>query len=326
MNFTENAIEIDHLVKVYGEKTADPVRALDGLSLDVKRGEIFGLLGRNGAGKTTLLRILTTLILPTSGKVSLLGIDVRDHPYEVRKRLCAVLQENAVELYLSVLDNLATYARFHAIPDKEIRERAEKAIEQFDLGSSRNQKLIDLSGGLKRRVQVAKVFMVDKPVVFLDEATTGMDPISKRTTLDGIREQARKGRTIFLTTHMLQEAEELCDTIAIIDKGRCIASGDVQKIKSLATRAFDISITFDSLSDDIIAELHALPLLKFTYKHNTVEMCIKGTDPSALDIINRLAARNTIVHFEVTSASLEDAFLELLGQGRVSRMEKGENR
>ncbi len=317
MRMPENAIVVDNVVKVYGEKTPAPVRAIDGLSLTVRKGEIFGLLGRNGAGKTTLLRILTTLILPTSGNVSLLGIDVRKHPYEVRKNICAVLQENAVELYLSVLDNLATYARFHSVPKSEIRRRAERAIEQFELGECRNQKLIDLSGGLKRRVQVAKVFMVDKPVVFLDEATTGMDPISKRTTLDAIREQALRGRTVFLTTHMLQEAEELCDTITIIDKGRCVASGDLQTIKSLASRAFDISITFESLTEAVLDELKGLPLLKLSHKHNTVEMCVQEADGSALDIVNRLAAKHSIVHFEVTSASLEDVFLELLGQNRV---------
>ena len=325
MNLPENAIVVDNVVKVYGEKTSTPIRAIDGLTLAVKRGEIFGLLGRNGAGKTTLLRILTTLVLPTSGNVSLLGIDVRKHPYEVRKNICAVLQENAVELYLSVMDNLSTYARFHSMPKSEIKRRAERAIEQFDLGDCRNQKLIDLSGGLKRRVQVAKVFMVDKPVVFLDEATTGMDPISKRTTLDAIREQARRGRTVFLTTHMLQEAEELCDTITIIDKGKCVASGDLQTIKSFASRAFDISITFESLNEAVLAELKTLPLLKLSHKHNTVEMCVKEADRSALDIVNRFAAQYPIVHFEVTSASLEDVFLELLGQSRAPLTRTEEN-
>jgi ABC-2 type transport system ATP-binding protein len=176
MSPTDIAIEAENLVKIYHVKSARPVRALDGLSLSVKQGEIFGLLGENGAGKTTLLRILTTLLHPTTGRATLMGLDVERRAYDVRKKICAVLQENAVEVFLSVEDNLTTYARFHSIPRREIGATAERVIEQFALGEFRKQKVIDLSGGLKRRVQVAKVFMVDKPVVFLDEATTGMDP------------------------------------------------------------------------------------------------------------------------------------------------------
>jgi len=187
-------------------------------------------------------------------------------------------------------------------------------MEQFGLNEYRKQKVIDLSGGLKRRVQVAKVFMVDKPVVFLDEATTGMDPINKRATLDAIRTQASAGRTIFLTTHILQEAEELCDTIAIIERGRLVATGDLQTIKSLASSVFDMTITFDILSDALVEEIRQLPLLTFKRKHNTVELSVRSTDVSAVEIITRLSASNTIIHFEVTSATLEDVFLELLAK------------
>jgi len=307
-----SVISVDNLVKIYAEGSRRPVRALDGLTLSVHQGEIFGLLGRNGAGKTTLLKILTTLIRPTSGTVSVLGKDVLRDGLEVRKNICVVLQENAVELYLSVIDNLRTYARFHSIPKLDIDQRAKLAMEQFGLAEYRNQKVIDLSGGLKRRVQVAKVFMVDKPVVFLDEATTGMDPLNKRATLDALREQARKGRTIFLTTHILQEAEELCDTVAIIDRGKCVASGDLQTIKALASRVYDISITFESLADATLQHLRNLSLLKLTRKHNTVEMSVRADAISALDLITQVTRSQKVVHFDVTSATLEDVFFELL--------------
>jgi ABC-2 type transport system ATP-binding protein len=304
------------LAKVYLRRSTAPIRALDDLTLHVRRGEIFGLLGRNGAGKTTLLRILTTLIRPSAGTASVMGFDVTKRPLDVRKSICVVLQENAVEQYLSVEDNLTTYGRFHSIPSKEIPLRSGKVMEQFALTEFRRQKVIDLSGGLKRRVQVAKVFMVNKPVVFLDEATTGMDPINKRATLDAIRAQAIAGRTIFLTTHILQEAEELCDTIAIIDRGHLVALGDLQTIKSLASSVFDMTITFDRLDEVLMDEIRRLPVLTLNRKHNTVQLSIKGTDVSAVDIITRLSATNTILHFEVTSASLEDVFLELLAHPR----------
>ena len=185
-------IETRDLVKIYrSRRGAAPVRALDGLTLEVQQGEIVGLLGRNGAGKTTLLRILTTLTRPTGGAAFIQGMNVETESERVRQAICAVLQENAVEIFLSVTDNLATYARFHSIPRLEVRGRIERALELFGLTDVRHQKVIDLSGGLKRRVQVAKVFMVDRPVVFLDEATTGMDPINKRVTIEAIRSEAR---------------------------------------------------------------------------------------------------------------------------------------
>jgi len=308
----EPAIQVTDLVKVYREKSSHPVRALDGLTLTVREGEIFGLLGRNGAGKTTLLRILTTLIEPTSGRVTILHRDAVKNPLEVRKNICVVLQENAVELYLSVRDNFFTFARFHSIPAGEVRSRTNRVIEQFGLGDYADQKVIDLSSGLKRRVQVAKVFMVDKPIIFLDEATTGMDPVNKRATIDAIREQARRGRTIFLTTHILQEAEELCDTIAIIDHGKRLACGSLQQIKSLARHALDITLTFDTLTDATLSELRALPSTKFEHTDNTVDMCVAGGEVAVLELVARLARQQRVLHVEMSSATLEDAFFELL--------------
>ncbi len=308
------AIVVKELIKKYKEKSNTPVLALDGLSLRVKAGEVFGLLGPNGAGKTTLLRILTTLTQPTSGHVEVLGFDTRTQGLEIRRNICVVLQENSVELFLSVWDNLLTYARFHSIPAVERKQRAERVIEQFGLNDVVNQKLIDLSGGLKRRVQVAKVFMVEKPLVFLDEATTGMDPINKRATLDAIREQARMGRTIFLTTHILHEAEDLCNAIAIIEKGKCVASGSVNDIKALIERVFDISITFDAIGDELLQNLQRLPTIKFSQKNTTVEMSIKGEEFASLELLSAIAKGAKVQHIEVNSATLEDAFVSLLGR------------
>jgi len=186
-------------------------------------------------------------------------------------------------------------------------------MAQFGLEEYRHQKVIDLSGGLKRRVQVAKVFMVDKPVVFLDEATTGMDPVNKRATLDAIREHARQGRTILLTTHILQEAEELCDRIAIVDQGRCLVTGDLAMIKSMATRAYDINVTFERMRPEILETASRYPLLKLRSTSTTLEMSVRGSEVSTFALLDALSHVEPIVHFEVTSASLEDVFLELLG-------------
>ncbi len=309
----DTVVRVQDLVKIYRETSRNPVRALDGLSLEVRKGEILGLLGKNGAGKTTLLRILTTLIQPTGGTAEVCGLNVVTDPYRVRQSICAVLQENAVDTFLSVLDNLTTFGRFHSIPQREILSRAESVMAQFGLDEYRHQTVIDLSGGLKRRVQVAKVFMVDKPVVFLDEATTGMDPVNKRATLEAIRQQAQQGRTILLTTHILQEAEELCDRIAIVDHGRCIAIGDLAMIKSMAVQVCDVTVAFKQMKPAILETARSFPHLKLHTTHTTLEMSIKTPDVSAFALLDALSRVEPIVHFEVTSASLEDVFLELLG-------------
>ncbi|HTO92961.1 MAG TPA: ABC transporter ATP-binding protein [Bacteroidota bacterium] len=310
------AIEAEDIVKVYDEKSHSPVRALDGLSLTVRKGEIFGLLGVNGAGKTTLLRILTTLIRPTSGRAAILGVDVIRKPYDVRKQICAVLQENAVEVFLSLEDNLATYARFHSLPRPQVSATMDRVIAQFGLEEFRKKKVIDLSGGLKRRVQVAKVFMTGKPVVFLDEATTGMDPINRRATLDAVREESRRGRTILLTTHLLEEAEELCDRIAIIDRGRVVAVGNPDRIKALGSTVITIRATYESISEEAFASLSRLPVTNVERRHTTIEVNVNGKQISPFDVLQAAGQIGPLIALEVSSGSLEDAFIGLLGAKR----------
>ncbi len=307
------AVRCADVHKVYHAGTSRAVHALNGVDLTVRRGEVFGLLGRNGAGKTTLLRILTTLILPTSGTVSVLGFDVVRHPVEIRRRLCAVLQENSVEIYLSIIDNLETFARFQGIPRAAARRKIDEAIARFGLDEFHTQKVIDLSGGAKRRLQVAKAYMADSPIVFLDEPTTGMDPITKRSTLAAFRDQARSGRTVLLTTHILQEAEELCDTIALLDHGRIVASGDLGAITAQVSDLIDISITFRSLSDDVYQQLVALAPTKISRDRDAVEMSVPITRADVFETIGRLATRCPIIALETHGATLEDAYVELLG-------------
>jgi ABC-2 type transport system ATP-binding protein len=323
MNDSGPAIQVDDLVKVYHGNSPLPLRALDGLSLTVEQGKIYGLLGQNGAGKTTLLRILTTLIRPTSGSVRVMGLDVVRQDLEVRRRICAVLQENAVEIYLSVEDNLETYARFHSIPRADIARRIAAAVEQFGLGDYRKQKVGDLSGGLKRRVQVAKVFMVDRPVVFLDEATTGMDPVNKRTTLDAIREQARQGRTIFLTTHILEEAEELCDTVAIIEGGKRVALGTPDSLKLLGSRVLEIRITYAELHGEALAPLARFPLVRWTRTGGMLALTLNADEVSPFDVLHVLGGMGRVLNLEVSGGTLEDAFLSLLGPAGAARKREG---
>ena len=247
-----DAIRVEGLRKVFRPRSRAPVNALDGLSFSVRRGHIFGLLGPNGAGKTTTLRILTTLIRPTAGSAEVAGLDVVRDPLGVRRAIVVVTQDSAAEIFLSVRDNLLTFARFHGLHGPSLRARVDDVMDKFALSAEASRKAMDLSGGFRRRIQVAKAMLVDTPIVFLDEFSTGMDPILKRSVMDLLREEARRGRTIVLTTQILSEAESLCDDILIINHGREIARGNVATIKAL-------SATHNATLEDVFVELMQQP-------------------------------------------------------------------
>ena len=305
------AIEVRNLVKVYEKRGHTPVRALDGISFTVQQGEIFGLLGPNGAGKTTALRILTTLLQPTSGTAAVMGHDVSVDPLEVRRNICVVVQDDAVELYLTVRNNFVSFGRFHGLAKAEIEPRIERVVELFGLQEYLKQQPIDLSGGLRRRVQVAKMFLVDTPVVFLDEATTGMDTLSKRATLNAIKEESRSGRTIVLTTHVLEEAEELCTSLAILNHGKVIALGDVDAVKSKTVWPYFLWMTFERMTKSVREKLSKIPSVKMDLKDRSAELTLKD-QRTALKTVALMQKTRLLQHFEITGASLEDVFVELL--------------
>ncbi len=308
---SEAALEVENLVKVYHQRRQPPVRAVDGMSFSVARGTIFGLLGPNGAGKTTILKALTTLNRPTAGRARVLGFDVVAQPLEVRRRISVVLQETAIEQFLSVRDNLLTFARFHGLDSALARRRTEEVLERFHLAPEADRKAIDLSGGYRRRVQVAKVFMVTTPVLFLDEFSTGMDPILKRAVMGYLREEARQGRTIVLTTQILSEAEELCDDILIMNKGRQVARGDLHALKLLSEGVYEVAITFERLPETIEAEIARLAPLRMKINQNTVELTLKAEEGRVLELVSELARNRRVLRVEVSGASLEDIFVEL---------------
>ncbi len=308
----EPALQVENLVKLYHPRGRQAVRAVDGLSFAVQPGTIFGLLGPNGAGKTTTLKVLTTLIQPTSGMARVQGFDVVKQELEVRRRISVVIQESAAELFLSTRDNLLTYARFHGLHGEVARRRADSALERFQISDLADRKVQDLSGGQRRRVQVAKIFMVETPVVFMDEFSTGMDPILKRAVMGYIRDDAGRGRTFVLTTQILSEAEELCDDILIINQGKQVARGDLNALKMLSEGMKEVALTFDKLPEGIEAELRALRPLHLHVNQNTVEIGLKMPEEKVLELVSNLARRGRVLRVEVAGASLEEIFVQLM--------------
>jgi len=214
------------LFKSYGN-----LMAVDGIDLDIKPGTVFGFLGPNGAGKSTTIKMLTTLIPPTSGTIEILGVNAIKNPLEVRKKIGVVLQQPSYEPNLSVEKSLEKYGMMWDVDKKTRKQRTEELIDVFDLGKIRKKKNEDLSIGQRRRVQVAREFMHEMELLFLDEPTVGLDPSARRRLLNYLKEKANAGLTIFYTTHVLTEAEYLCDEIAVINKGKILAVDTPDQLK-----------------------------------------------------------------------------------------------
>jgi ABC-2 type transport system ATP-binding protein len=318
------AIKVNEIRKVYRTSSKEPLRAVDGVSFEVPQGQIFGLLGPNGAGKTTLVKILSTMTTPTSGQASVHDFDVCRQPLEVRKRIAVVLQQTAVETLLTVEDNLRVYAYMHGLGTKETAMRMGDAMEEFELRGIARQTLQDLSLGTKRRVQVAKVFMVNSSVIFLDECTTGMDPLMKRRVLDRVRLGAKNGQTVLLTTHVLSEAEELCDRIMIVNNGTALASGSLEELRRLSRRMFHVNITFATGDADLGNRLRVLEPAELRVEGDRAEMLFKGEEAALLDRLAEVSRSVPFRHFEVRAADLEEIFVELVG-GKPADAETGTN-
>ena len=311
----DHAIEVDDVKKTYRAKSG-PVAALDGVSLSVSRGQIFGLLGPNGAGKSTLVRILSTMTPPSSGRARVMGRDVSREPLAVRRQLAVVLQQTAAETMLTVRDNLLIYAYLHGIPRQDAKQRVERIAGEFELNERMRDIVQELSLGTKRRIQVAKIFMLDTPVFILDEATTGMDPFMKRRVLERLRAEARKGRAVMLTTQVLSEAEELCDTIMILDRGRTMASGTLRELRSRSSQMFRVSLSFDEMTDATVSRLKDLEPAELELNGAHAEMVFRGDQAALLQNLAEIARSNTILQFEIRPASLEEIFVSLVEETR----------
>ena len=209
-----NVIEIKGLVKDYGEK-----HAVKGVDLAVRKGELFGLLGPNGAGKTTTMRIIHCFMPPTSGEVRIFGMSVTDSPSEIKARMGVMPQDDNLDPDLNTLDNLIVYARYFDIPASVSRPRAKRLLEFLEISDEARTNVQKLSGGMRRRLILARTLINEPKLVVLDEPTTGMDPRSRHSVWDALNKLRQEGKTILMSTHYMEEAEVLCDRVAIIYEG-----------------------------------------------------------------------------------------------------------
>src|ERR1044072_2205901 len=222
-------IEVEHLTKVYGKD----LRAVDDVGFQVRAGDIFAFLGPNGAGKTTTIKMLTTLLRPTSGTLELDGLDPTQHQTEVRRRFGVVFQDPSLDQQLTAWENMDIHGVLYHVPKKERRERAEVLLKQFELWERRNDLVQTFSGGMKRRLEIARGLLHTPRVLFLDEPTLGLDPQSRNAMWAHVKVLNESEHvTIFLTTHYMDEADRVADRIAIIDHGRIAAIGPSPGLKA----------------------------------------------------------------------------------------------
>jgi ABC-2 type transport system ATP-binding protein len=310
----EAVIHTEDLTKVY---PGMDVPAVDKLNLDVQAGEIFGLLGPNGAGKTTTAGMLTTRVVPTSGKAFLAGVNVKAHPALAKQLSGIVSQQNTLDRQLTVWENLYFHGRLFGIKAKESRKIADDLLQQFQLSKWAKASVFALSGGMAQRLMVARAIFHRPSVLFLDEPTAGLDPQSRLALWDLLGELHREGQTIMLTTHYMEEADRLCERVAIMDHGRILALDTPAALKQ--TVGADTIVTVRTTGEvNRLAEVLARDVAgvrRTRVADDRLELHVQGGDGLVPRIV--LAAEHggfQLVDVSVAEPSLETVFINLTGR------------
>jgi ABC-2 type transport system ATP-binding protein len=304
-----SCIKVDRLSKTYGS-----LKAVDEITLNVKSGQVFGFLGPNGAGKSTTIKLLTTLIQPSGGSLNILGIDAIKNPLKIRHKIGVVLQQPSYEPTLSVENSLEKYGMMWDVSKIERKSRMEKLLLEFDLTDIRKKRNEDLSIGQRRRVQVAREFMHDMDLLFLDEPTAGLDPSARRKLLDYLKDRVRTGLTIFFTTHILTEAEYLCDEIAIIDKGKILAIDTPDALKNRFGKEKTIRIHLLKNRQEVISLLSGIPDCKIDFDTGTNITIHSEQSELLLMKVLRILSDNGIELGDLSAVptNLEEIFLKMV--------------
>jgi len=296
------------------QKSFRGTHVLAGLDLDVERGEIFALLGPNGAGKTTTVNILTTLLKPDAGTATIAGVDVVRNPAAARAALSLTGQFAAVDPFQSGAENLAMMARLAHLGRRAARVRVAELLEQFDLAEAAGRRAVTYSGGMRRRLDLAVSLIAGPPVVFLDEPTTGLDPRSRNQMWRVVRELTAAGTTILLTTQYLDEADQLADTVAVLDAGRIVATGTPAQLKA-GLHGDRVELTFDDEAS-YVAALRLDFGLDAVFDGERGSVSVPSDEPvrTTRDLL-ALADRHDLAvgNISLTGPTLDDVFLHLTG-------------
>lgn len=306
-----DAIQVQNLTKYYGD-----FLAVDHIDFVVRQGEIFGFLGPNGAGKTTTQRMLTTLLEPTKGRILISGHDLTQDPYPAKRQMGLVPEESNVYDELSAWGNLMFTARLYRIPRDERETRAREMLEVFGLWEKRDVKVEEFSKGMRRRLSIAMAIIHRPALLFLDEPVPGLDAQSARTIRNLIREMNEEGTTIFLTTHQIDEANQLCDRVAIINHGKIAAIDTPEQLKAAFRKVQSVEVALAPDDQSHEDALKTLPGVTQSVKRGD-KWRLYTEEPSALlpHVVDLARSQNLqIVSLSTLGPSLEDVFLEITGQ------------
>jgi lipooligosaccharide transport system ATP-binding protein len=309
-NVTSHPIlEARDLVKKFGD-----FAAVKGVSFTIERGESFGFLGPNGAGKTSTMRMISAVSKPTSGSLSILGLNPLLEGPEIRGRLGVVPQEDTLELELSVRLNLEMFGRYFDIPRQVLRERADELLEFTQLSERANDKVDELSGGMKRRLTIARALMNQPELLILDEPTTGLDPQARHLLWERLYRLKREGVTLIITTHYMDEAEQLCDRLVVMDHGSIVAEGPPRDLIAQHSTREVVELRFDVESHDDVE----LPLGNFAERIEVLPDRILLYVDEGDNTLRELHSANIVpASALVRRSSLEDVFLRLTGRTLV---------
>jgi len=308
-----SAIDVKQIVKRFGDFTA-----VAGVSFTVEEGEIFGLLGPNGAGKSTLIRMLTTLLPPTAGTATINGFDIVKQQDPVRRLIGVIPQAMTSDLELSVEENLLIYAKLYGVPRERRRRLIDDLLAAVELTQWADKQVRNLSGGMRRRVEIARGLVHEPRIFFLDEPTTGLDPVSRVAVWDMLRNiKAQRDLTILITTHYMDEADKLCDRVAIVDHGQLKALDSPIKLKASVPGKNILEVSFAPVPPGWAERLQALPEVESVAPHDNLFRIASGNGPATTLALMEAAADASISiqSLSVQSTTLDDVFVHYTGRG-----------
>jgi len=297
------------LVKRFGDFTA-----VDGIDVDVRRGEAFGFLGPNGAGKSSTMRMIGCVSPPTDGTLSILGLDPRRDGPKIRAKLGVCPQLDNLDQELTVRENLTTYARFFGIPRRVARRRADELLEFVQLTERANSKVEPLSGGMKRRLTIARSLVNEPEIVLLDEPTTGLDPQARHLVWERLFRLKQQGVTLVLTTHYMDEAEQLCDRLVVMDNGKIVAEGSPRALIERHSTREVVELRFEAESQEAFADKLAGLGERVEVLPDRVLLYVADGDAALAEVHRRALSPAGVL---VRRSSLEDVFLHLTGRTLV---------
>lgn len=310
---TDFAFEVDNASRTYGA-----VKALDGVSIRSEQGKIFGLLGPNGAGKTTIVRMLSTLLAPTGGSLKVLGLDVQENAAEVRRQIGLAGQFAAVDEFQTGRENITMVGNLYHMPKKQLKKRTDELLERLSLTEAANRPVRTYSGGMRRRLDLGASLIAHPKVLFLDEPTTGLDPRTRLDLWDIIRELIAEGASILLTTQYMEEADELADAIAVIDRGKVIAEGTSDQLKRrLGSDVIEFVIGNLNEYQKALRAIESLASKKPSFDDQTltITLPVKDGSKTLTEVVRALdKAKVDLNSLSLHRPSLDDVFLSLTGK------------